>query len=50
MIGDNVNEFIEMWELESLADYEKLMNRIMQDKEFQTVASRFYKDCLVPAT
>jgi hypothetical protein len=50
MLGNNVGEFMEMWELDSLADYEKLMNRIMQDKEFQTVASEFYKDCLMPAT
>jgi hypothetical protein len=49
-IGDNVGGLIEMWELENLADYEKLMNRIIQDKEFQTVASQFYKDCVVPAT
>jgi hypothetical protein len=50
MIGDNIGGYIEMWELESLADYEKLMNRIMQDKEFQTMASPFSKDCLVAAT
>jgi len=49
-IGDNVGEFVEMWELESLADCEKLVNKMMQDKEFQAVASQFYKDCLVPAT
>jgi hypothetical protein len=50
MIGDNIGGYIEMWELESLADYEKLMNRIMQDKEFQTMSSPFSRDCLVPAT
>lgn len=50
MIGDNVSACIEMWELESLADYEKLMNRIMQDKEFQAMSLPFSRDCLVPAT
>lgn len=50
MIGDNIGSYIEMWELESLADYEKLMNRIMQDKEFRAMSSPFSKDCLVPAT
>jgi hypothetical protein len=50
VIGGNVNGFIEMWEFESLADYEKVMNRIMQDKEFQTLAQMFYKECLLPAT
>jgi hypothetical protein len=41
--------YIEMGEFESLADYEKMMNRIIQDKEFQTTFLPFY-DCLVPAT
>jgi hypothetical protein len=41
--------YIEMGEFESLADYEKLMNRIARDKEFQTTFSSFY-DCVVPAT
>jgi hypothetical protein len=50
MIGDNIGGFIEMWELESLADYEKLMKKIMQDKEFRAMSSPFSKDCLVPAT
>jgi len=27
-IGGNVGEYIEMWELESLADYEKFMLRV----------------------
>jgi hypothetical protein len=41
--------YMEMGEFESLADYEKMMNRIMQDKELQTIFSSFY-DCVVPAT
>jgi len=49
-IGDNIGEYVEMWELENLADYEKLMNRITHDEEFQTIVSPFYKNCLVPAT
>jgi hypothetical protein len=40
---------MEMGEFESLADYEKMMKRIMQDKELQTIFSSFY-DCVVPAT
>jgi hypothetical protein len=50
VIGENVDGFIEMWEFKSLADYEKVMNRIMQDKEFQTLAQTFYKECMLPAT
>lgn len=49
-IGENVNEFMEMWELENLSEYDKLMNRIMQDKDFKTLALRFYKECLMPTT
>jgi hypothetical protein len=41
--------YMEMGEFESLADYEKMMNRIMQDKELQTIFASFY-DCVVPAT
>jgi hypothetical protein len=41
--------YMEMGEFESLADYEKMMNRIIQDKEFLTTFLSFY-DCVVPAT
>ena len=50
LIGDQIGGYVEMWELDSLADYEKLMNRIMQDKEFQEIISEFSTKCLVPAT
>ncbi len=50
MIGDNVSGgYIEMWEFDSLADYEKLNNRLMQDKEIQAMSLAFF-ECLVPAT
>jgi hypothetical protein len=49
-IGDNIGAYIEMWEIESLADYEKLMNRIMRDEEFLTLSRPFFRDCLVPGT
>jgi hypothetical protein len=41
--------YTEMGEFESLPDYEKMTNRITQDKELQTIFSSF-PDCVVPAT
>jgi hypothetical protein len=41
--------YMEMGDFESLADYEKMMNRIIHDKEFLTTFLPFY-DCVVPAT
>lgn len=50
LIGDQIGGYVEMWELDSLGDYEKLMSRIMQDKEFQSIVSEFSRNCMVPAT
>jgi YesN/AraC family two-component response regulator len=42
-IGGNVGEYIEMWELESLADYEKFMQRVFheQDESIAKIVSGF---------
>lgn len=50
-IGGNVGEYIEMWELESLADYEKFMHRVFhgQDESVTKIVSRF-TTCTVPGT
>lgn len=50
MMGGSSYGYVEMWELDSLADYERLMHRIMKDKEFQSIISPFFRDCLVPVT
>jgi len=49
MFGGNRLGYFEMWEFESLADLEKLLNRINQDKEFLKVVSDF-TSCIVPDT
>ena len=50
-IGDNVGEFIEMWELESLADYEKFMHKTFHggDESIAKIVSGF-TTCTVPGT
>jgi len=50
-IGGNVGEYIEMWELESLADYEKFMHKVFhgQDESVTKIVSRF-TTCTVPGT
>jgi hypothetical protein len=50
-IGGNVGEFIEMWELESLADYEKLMHKTFhgRDESITRIVSEF-TNCVVPGT
>jgi hypothetical protein len=50
MIGGNIGGYVEMTEFENLAEYEKFINRIEQDKGFQTIASAFFNNCLVPVT
>ncbi|HVP17033.1 MAG TPA: hypothetical protein VMT42_06675 [candidate division Zixibacteria bacterium] len=39
MIGGTTGAYFEMGEFENLADFEKLMDRIEKDKEFQTIMS-----------
>jgi len=50
-IGDNVGEYTEMWELESLVDYEKFMHGVFhgQDDSVRKIVSRF-TTCIVPGT
>jgi hypothetical protein len=50
-IEDNVGEYIEMWELESLADYEKFMHKTFhgQDESITKIVSSF-TTCVVPGT
>jgi len=49
MFGGSRLGYSEMWEFENLADLEKLLNRLMQDKEFQRILSEFVSQ-IVPAT
>lgn len=49
VFGGNRLGYFEMWEFESMADLEKLLNRINQDKEFLKVVSDF-TSCIVPDT
>jgi len=49
MFGDNRLGYSEMWEFENLANLEKLLNRLMQDKEFQKILSEFVSQ-IVPDT
>jgi hypothetical protein len=50
-IGGNVGEYIEMWELETLADYEKFMHSVFhgQDESIAKIVSGF-TTCTVPGT
>src|SRR4030042_6899366 len=50
-IGGNVGEYIEMWELESLADYEKFMHKTFHggDESIAKIVSGF-TTCTMPGT
>jgi hypothetical protein len=50
-IGGNVGEYIEMWELESLADYEKFMHKTFHggDESVAKIVSGF-TTCTVPGS
>jgi len=50
MIGGNYGGFVEMWEFENMADGEKHMNRMMQDKEFMTEFYPAFMALIVPGT
>ena len=50
VLGGNFGGYVEMWEFENLADGEKAMNRMMQDKEFITTIYSEFANLLVPAT
>jgi hypothetical protein len=41
---------VEMWEFETMADSEKFMNRLMQNKEFTTQLDPAFSALLVPGT
>jgi hypothetical protein len=50
-IGGNVGEYIEMWEIDSLADYEVFLHRIFhgQDESIAKILLGF-TTCTVPGT
>jgi hypothetical protein len=51
MIGDNIGGYIEMWELESLADHEKFMHRTFHEqREFTASIVPGFTACIVPGT
>jgi len=49
MFGGSRLGYCEMWEFESLADCEKCLNRLNQDKEFLRVVAEF-TSCIVSDT
>jgi hypothetical protein len=49
-IGGNTGAYVEMGEFENLANFEKIMNRIEQDKEFITTIMSPWMSCIVPGT
>jgi hypothetical protein len=50
MIGGKWGAYVEMWEFESLADFEKCFNRAMQDKDFMTNIYSEAQKFILPGT
>lgn len=50
VLGGSFGGYVEMWEFDNMADGEKAMNRMMQDKEFMTAIYPEFASLLVPAT
>jgi hypothetical protein len=50
MLGGKGGGYVEMWEFENLAEYEKCFNGIMQDKEFTTTLNLEMARLIVPAS
>jgi hypothetical protein len=50
IVDDRSARYVKMWEFENLMDYEKTMNRFMQDKEFMTEFYTKVMAMMVPAT
>ena len=50
MLGGTWGGFIEMYEFENLADFEKCFNRVMQDKEFLKTIYAEFTNYVVPGT
>ena len=49
-IGGTTGAYVEMGEFENLANFEKFMNRIEQDKKFITTIMSPWMSCIVPGT
>jgi len=50
MLGGNFGGYVEVWEFENMAECEKCMNRVMQDKDFMTTIYSEFASLIVPAT
>jgi hypothetical protein len=50
MLGGTWGGYVEMYEFENLADFEKCFNRIMQDKEFMTTIYAEFTSRVVPGS
>ena len=50
LIGGHWGEYVEMTEVENFADFEKLMSRVMQDKEYLTKIYPEMMALIVPGT
>jgi hypothetical protein len=50
MVGGTWGGYVEMYEFENLADFEKCFNRVMQDKEFLTTIYAEFSGHVVPGS
>ena len=50
LLGGIGGSYVEMWEAESLADLEKVLNRMMEDKEYLTKIYPMFASVIVPGT
>jgi hypothetical protein len=50
LLGGIGGGYVEMWEAESLTDLEKVLNRMMGDKEYQTKVYPMFAAVIVPGT
>ena len=50
VLGGNLGGYVEMLEFENLAEFEKWLNRLMQNKEFMTTIESEAVAFMVPAT
>jgi len=50
MLGGTWGGYVEMYEFENLADFEKCFNRVMQDKDFITAIYSEFQKFQLPGT
>ena len=50
LLGGTWGGYVEMYEFENLADFEKCFGRVMHDKEFMTKIYAEFSSCVVPGS